>query len=124
MPDRDIAPTRNTLNHLDEAFERGLHRALFEQLRNFLNCAILFAAGSYATTFPQAILSGILPARAIGSVIMAIAAALWLMNLYDAVRRLRSLSRFPAWLTGITAILYALAAFRIVEVVWHLRVRG
>lgn len=114
---------RRFIQRVDDTFERGFHRPLFEQLRNFLNCAILFAAGSYAINSPQSLIPGFVPASVIGFVIIAIAAMLWLTTLYDALRHLR-MHRFSGWFTATVALLYTIASLRVIEVVWQFRVRG
>jgi predicted neutral ceramidase superfamily lipid hydrolase len=114
---------RVVAQRFDTACERGVQQKLFEQVSRFLNCALLFTAGSYATAVPESILPGVIPRPAIGGVIMALAAALWLVNVYDAVRHLRAF-RLPPWLTATVTAIYIVVSFRLVEVVWHFRSHG
>ena len=112
--------TRKAIQRVDTLVVGGLNAVLFEQLRNLLNCALLFAAGSFVTSRSLNFSTTLLPSHTLGYITMAIAVGLWALNLYDGALKLRSRGMKP-WLLTLVVVAYAILSWRILEVLLHFR---
>jgi hypothetical protein len=51
---------------LDQALDRGLSKAVFDHIRNYMLCSLLFAAGVHAYHHPEKIIFGTLYPNHVG----------------------------------------------------------
>lgn len=90
-------------------------RDILEHFRNLLLCATLLALGLVAHSRSGDLFGGLLVQTGIGWGVIAVAAALALLNLWLGVNRLKQWKRWKLW-SGLLLAAYALIAARVLEV--------
>lgn len=111
---------KNYLQHLNQALDRGLTKEVFDNLRNFLMCSLLFAAGSEALHDPGQLFFGLFAWSLAGWGLIALAAALTLLNIWDGLHKLAQL-KHHLLLQLLLCLVYVVLALRVVEIVWNFR---
>lgn len=113
------------MKSLDKIASAELTKLLFDQTKNFMTCAALYAAGALAVRHGNGNadwLPGWLSQGA-GWGVAGLAVALALLNLLDGVRHLSRLSH-PRLLVVIFIAAYILASARVLTLVAALRLAG
>lgn len=100
--------------------DQDLSTKVFDNLKNLIVCALLFAAGTNALRHGQAVFLGVFPSNTTGWGLIVLSSVLMLLNISDGVRRLSKLKYHIALQILIVAI-YVLVAERVVEIVWNFR---
>ncbi|WP_223487198.1 hypothetical protein [Pseudomonas sp. A-RE-19] len=93
---------------------------VFDNIKNLVVCALLFAAGTNALHGEHQLFMGFFASNLAGWGLILVSAVLMLLNISDGVRRL---SRLP-YHTVFQIILflaYLVLAVRVVEIVWDFR---
>lgn len=106
-----------------EARISGIGKDIFEHVRNLLVCATLMALGLIARQRSEDLLGGSLLKGITGWGVIAVAAALALLNLQIGVDRLRSWKHWKLW-SAVLLAGYVVIALRVLEVMTLLRVEG
>ena len=109
-----------TLSRLNSAIDAGITKSIFDHLRNYLICALLFAAGMHVYNFPSSSFFGLFKHNYSGSGIIFIACLLSLLNFYDGVRKLARY-RFNLLIIFILFMIYVFFSVRIVEIIFEFR---
>ncbi|MDI2590583.1 hypothetical protein POF45_03930 [Pseudomonas sp. 681] len=94
---------------------------VFDNIKNLLVCALLFAAGTNALHSEHHLYMGVMGSNVAGWVLIAVSTVLLLLNVSDGMRRLSRL-RYHTALQVILFLMYLILAERVVEIVWDLRV--
>ena len=104
------------IKRLKEQLEAGMSKAVFDHVRNFLMCSILFAAGFYSLRRPPRFaLASWLPEYA-GWTIIAVAVLLMLLNLSDGIARIVNL-KHKKTLIILLILIYVFISLRFVMMV-------
>ncbi|MGH8435281.1 MAG: hypothetical protein ACRERX_12550 [Pseudomonas sp.] len=111
---------KDYLQRLNRALEQGLAKDVFDNLRNFLMCALLFAAGTEALHDSRQVFLGPFPSSLAGWGLIGLAAVLTLLNIWDGLHKLARLKR-RLLLQAAVCVVYVLLALRVVEIVWNFR---
>ena len=108
------------IEKLDRALDRGLSKAVFDHIRNYMICTLLFAAGVHAYHHPDQILFGTLYSNHMGWGIFLIASLLALLNFYDGARKLK-VFHFNIFVNVTILIVYIVISIRVVEIILEFR---
>ncbi|MNR47545.1 hypothetical protein D3C85_1666590 [compost metagenome] len=98
----------------------GLTTQVFDNVKNLLVCALLFAAGSDALHSDHHLFMGLLGSNVTGWGLIGFSAVLMALNISDGLHRLAN-HRHHAVLQVILCLLYLILAVRVVEIVWSFR---
>ncbi|UVL00866.1 hypothetical protein [Pseudomonas sp. B21-048] len=93
---------------------------VFDNIKNLLVCALMFAAGTNALHGEHHLFMGLLASNLAGWGLILIAALLMLLNVSDGLRRLSKLPYHTAFQI-ILFLIYLILAVRVVEIVWDFR---
>jgi hypothetical protein len=100
--------------------DNDLNTKIFDNIKNLLVCAFLFAAGTNALRGGHQMFMGVFGESVAGWGLIVFSALLMLMNISDGLRRLARL-RYHVLFQIILCLLYLVIAERIVEIVWNFR---
>jgi amino acid permease len=100
--------------------DEGITKDVFDNLRNFLMCALLFAAGNDALYGDSRLLLGLFVSHVAGWGLICLAAILMLLNICDGLKKLSKL-RYHVALQVLVCLFYIIFAERVVELVWNFR---
>jgi len=103
-----------------DLLDQDLNTKVFDNVKNLLVCALLFAAGSNALHGNQEIFLGLWGSKLTGLGLITVSAVLMLLNVSDGLRRLAKL-RYHRLLQVFFCLLYLIIAVRVVEIVWGFR---
>ena len=103
-----------------DLLDHDLNTKVFDNVKNLLVCALLFAAGSDALNGTQQVFMGLWGSKLAGLGLIAVSAVLMLMNISDGLHRLAKL-RYHTLLQVFFCLLYLVIAVRVVEIVWGFR---
>lgn len=103
-----------------DLLDHDLNTKVFDNVKNLLVCALLFAAGSNALNGNQQIFLGLWGSQLTGLGLIVVSAVLMLMNISDGLHRLAKL-RYHVLLQLFFCLLYLVIAVRVVEMVWGFR---
>lgn len=93
---------------------------VFDNIKNLLVCALLFAAGTNALHGGHHVFMGLFASSLAGWGLILVSAVLMLLNVSDGIRRLSRLPYHTA-LQIILGLVYLVLAVRVVEIVWDFR---
>ncbi|KAA0984437.1 hypothetical protein HKK52_01375 [Pseudomonas sp. ADAK2] len=93
---------------------------VFDNIKNLLVCALLFAAGTNALHSEHHPYMGLLTSDVAGWALIAVSALLMLLSVSDGLRRLSRLPYHTAFQV-ILFLIYLVLAVRVVEYVWDFR---
>lgn len=100
--------------------DNDLSTQIFDNVKNLLVCALLFAAGTNALLGQQKLLIGVFASSVAGWGLIIVSTLLMLLNVSDGIRRLAKL-RYHLALQLLLILVYVVIAERVVEIVWVLR---
>ena len=100
--------------------EQDFSTQIFDNIKNLLVCALLFAAGTSALRADYQQFIGVLVTGATGWGLIGVSAILMFLNVSDGIRRLGKL-RYHVAIQVLVSLVYFLIAARLVEVVWAFR---
>ncbi|MFI8382472.1 hypothetical protein [Pseudomonas sp. NPDC079086] len=100
--------------------DADLSAKIFDNIKNLLVCALLFAAGTDALRGDHQIFMGLWGSTLAGWGLIIVSALLLLLNISDALHRLAKL-RHHVVLQVFMFLLYLILAVRVVEIVWSFR---
>jgi hypothetical protein len=103
-----------------ELLENDLSTQIFDNLKNLLVCALLFAAGTDMLRGKHDPFMWILGPNMAGWGLIALSTMLLVLNVSDGIRRLAKL-RYHLLLQLSLILVYAVIAERVVEIVWSFR---
>lgn len=103
-----------------DLLEQGLCANVFDNVKNLIVCALLFAAGTSALHAEHPVFLGLMGAKVTGSGLIAISALLMFLNISDALHRVAQL-RYHMVLQLALWAFYLIVAVRMVELVWSFR---
>ncbi|MCB2255994.1 hypothetical protein KTQ74_29170 [Pseudomonas chlororaphis] len=103
-----------------ELLDGDLNTRVFDNFKNLLVCALLFAAGTNALHGDHHLFMGLLGSSLTGWGLIAVSALLMLLNVSDGLRRLAKLRYHTALQIGLFLV-YLILAVRVVEIVWNFR---
>lgn len=93
---------------------------VFDNIKNLLVCALLFAAGTNALHGGHHVFMGLFASSLAGWGLILVSAVLMLLSVSDGLRRLSRLPYHTA-LQIILGLVYLVLAVRVVEIVWDFR---
>lgn len=97
--------------------ENDLSTQIFDNVKNLLVCALLFAAGTNTLVSQQDLFIGVFASSVAGWGLIVL---LMLLSVSDGIRRLAKL-RYHLALQLLLILVYLVVAERVVEIVWGLR---
>lgn len=100
--------------------DADLSAKIFDNIKNLLVCALLFAAGTDALQGDHQPFMGLWGSTLAGWGLIVLSAILLLLNISDALRRLAK-QRHHLVLQIFMCLLYLILAVRVVEIVWSFR---
>jgi hypothetical protein len=100
--------------------EHDLSTQIFDNLKNLLVCALLFAAGTSTLGMRHELFLGVLVYDAAGWGLIVMSGLLLILNVSDGIRRLARL-RYHVLIQALVCITYLIIAGRVVEMVWAFR---
>lgn len=100
--------------------DNDLNTKIFDNIKNLLVCALLFAAGSNALHSHHELFLGLFGSSLTGWGLIAVSGGLMLLNISDGLRKLSKL-RYHTLLQALLCLLYLVLAVRLVEIVWSFR---
>jgi hypothetical protein len=111
---------RNLWKKYLELLDQDLTTQVFDNVKNLLVCALLFAAGTNALQGDHEVFMGLLVSRLAGWGLIGFSGLLLLLNISDGLHRLAKL-RYHTGLQVVLFLLYLFLAIRVVEIVWSFR---
>ena len=108
-------------NHYLQLLDRDLSTRIFDNLKNSMVCALLFAAGTEALHGEHPLFMSVFSADITGGCLIAFSALLMFINLCDGIRRFGMLRYHLAWQILIVLV-YVLLSERLVEMMWNFRI--
>lgn len=111
---------RRLWNAYLHSLDQDLSTKIFDNLKNLVVCALLFAAGSNALHSDQTVFLGMFPSTTTGWGLIVLSSLLTVLNISDGVRRLSQL-KYHIVLQVLMVVLYVVIAARVVEIVWNFR---
>ncbi|KAB0503360.1 MULTISPECIES: hypothetical protein [Pseudomonas] len=93
---------------------------VFDNIKNLLVCALLFAAGTNVLDREHHLFMGLLASNLAGWGLILVSAVLMLLSVSDGLRRLSKLPYHTAFQI-ILFLIYLVLAVRVVEIVWVFR---
>ena len=106
---------------INSAIDKGLTKAIFDHVRNYLMCAFLFAAGSYGMQNQSELFLSEYIGPSTGIALFILAGLLALLNFYDGVYKLTQL-KYHNLISVLLFCIYILLSFRIVEITLGYRI--
>ena len=100
--------------------ENDLSTQIFDNVKNLLVCALLFAAGTNTLLGPRELLIGMFASSSAGWGLIVLSTLLMFLNVSDGIRRLAKL-RYHLALQLLLILIYLVIAERVVEIVWGFR---
>jgi hypothetical protein len=100
--------------------DQDVSAKVFDNIKNLLVCALLFAAGTSALSGEHPVFLGLLDVRVTGWGLIVISAILLLLNISDGLHRVARL-RYHVVIQILLGMAYLVVALRIVEIVWSFR---
>jgi len=100
--------------------ENDLSTQIFDNVKNLLVCALLFAAGTNTLVGQQDQFLGVFASSVGGWGLIILSTVLMLLNVSDGIRRLAKL-RYHLALQLLLILVYLVVAERVVEIVWGFR---
>lgn len=97
-----------------------LNTRIFDNFKNLVLCALLFAAGTDALRTDHRFFLSVTAGHFAEWGLIAVSAALMLLNISDGIRRLAKL-RYHLVFQALIVLVYVLIAARVVEMVWSFR---
>lgn len=111
---------RRILKKFWSQLDEGVIKDVFDNLRNFLVCALLFAAGNNALYGESRLFLGLFVTHLAGWGMICLATILMLLNICDGLKKLSKL-RYHVAFQVLVCLFYIIMAERIVELVWNFR---
>jgi hypothetical protein len=111
---------RNLWSKYLAMLDADLSAKIFDNIKNLLVCALLFAAGTDALRGDHQLFMGLWGSTLAGWGLIIVSALLLLLNICDTLHRLAKL-RHHVVLQIILFLLYLILAVRVVEIVWSFR---
>ena len=103
-----------------QLLDKDLNAKIFDNFKNMVLCALLFAAGTNALHSDHKIFMGITATHLAGWGVITISGLLMLLNVSDGIRRLAQL-RYHLVFQVLIVLIYILISARVVEMVWSFR---
>lgn len=103
-----------------DLLEKDLCAKVFDNVKNLLVCALLFAAGTSALHTEEPVLLGLLSTRLTGAGLIVISALLMFLNISDGLHRVARM-RYHKPLQILLWVFYLILAVRMVQLVWSFR---
>ncbi|MES2818082.1 MAG: hypothetical protein V4812_03755 [Pseudomonadota bacterium] len=100
--------------------EEDLTRKVFDNVKNLLVCALLFAAGTNAVQGDHEVLLGLFVVKLTGWGLIAVSAVLLFLNVSDGLHNLAKL-RYHRFFQIILFLVYLIFSIRAVEIMWSFR---
>ncbi|WPN96109.1 hypothetical protein [Pseudomonas sp. MUP55] len=100
--------------------ENDLSTQIFDNVKNLLVCALLFAAGTNTLVGHHELFIGVFASYVAGWGLIILSTLLMLLNVSDGIRRLAKL-RYHLALQLLLILIYLVVAERVVEIVWGFR---
>ena len=100
--------------------ENDLSTQIFDNVKNLLVCALLFAAGTNTLLGQRELFLGFFASTVAAWGLITLSAVLVLLNVSDGIRRLAKL-RYHLALQVVLILVYLIVAERVVEIVWGFR---
>jgi hypothetical protein len=100
--------------------ENDLSTQVFDNVKNLLVCALLFAAGTNVLAGKHELFLAVLASSVAGWSLIVVSSLLMVLNVSDGIRRLARL-RYHLVLQLLLILVYLLIAERVVEIVWGFR---
>ncbi|KRP71495.1 hypothetical protein YA0871_05025 [Pseudomonas paralactis] len=100
--------------------ENDLSTQIFDNVKNLLVCALLFAAGTDTLMGRRELFIGVFASNIAGWGLIILSTLLMLLNVSDGIRRLAKLPYHLA-LQVLLILVYVVIAERVVEIVWGFR---
>ena len=107
--------------YLEELFEKGVTKAIFDNIRNFLYCSLFLAIGTQAIVTPSSTI-GITEMGVVlsGLILIVISLLLMVLNVLEGIHNLSKVG-IHAYIYPFIILIYFLAAMRIVVFAWGYR---
>jgi hypothetical protein len=119
VPTGDSALKKYWARYLD-LLDNDLNTRIFDSFKNMVLCALLFAAGTNAVQTDHRVFLSLTALNLAGWGIIAVSAALMVLNMSDGIRRLGKL-RYHLVLQILIIVIYLVISERVVEIVWSFR---
>lgn len=103
-----------------EVLDKDLNTQVFDNIKNLLVCALLFAAGTQSLRSPEPFFFSVFTANIAGWGLIGVSAGLMFLSISDGLRRLAKL-RYHVIFQIILCLIYLVVALRVVEIVWRFR---
>ncbi len=103
-----------------DLLDGDLNTKVFDNVKNLVVCALLFAAGTNVLRSQHEVFMGLMGASITGWTLIGISALLMLLNISDGLNRLAKVRHHRAVQT-LFCVVYLILAFRLVEIVWDFR---
>lgn len=109
------------LQQINEKFDHGFTKGLFDHIRNLLISAFLLAIGTGQLSETEQMLFRISDGKYAGVGVIAVAFILILINTYDGIRNI-SKTKMSLLVTAPLIIIYLFFTLKIIEMAWDFRV--
>lgn len=103
-----------------QLLENDLCAKVFDNVKNLIVCALLFAAGTSALHVEQPVFLGLWGTKVTGAGLLLISALLMFLNVSDGLHRVARL-RYHVVLRILLWAVYLIVAIRLVQLVWSFR---
>ena len=103
-----------------QLLDKDLNAKIFDNFKNMVLCALLYAAGTNALHRDHKLIMSITATNLAGWGVITISGLLMLLNVSDGIRRLAQL-RYHLVFQLLIVLIYILISARVVEMVWSFR---
>lgn len=100
--------------------ENDLATSVFDNVKNLLVCALLFAAGTNAVRGVHEVFLGFFAMKVTGWGLIGVSALLLLLNISDGLHKLAKL-QYHIVFQFLLCLVYLVISIRLVEIVWDFR---
>lgn len=99
----------HTLKKFNIALDKGLAKAVFDHVRNYMMCSLLLAIGVSGFSGSTDLLLNVIPNTYSSISLVALAFVLYCLNLYDGIRVLSKSNYHTLFIIGLVALYIAMS---------------
>lgn len=97
------------MKNFNRALDKGLAKAVFDHVRNYMMCSLLLAIGISGFSGTTDLLFDVIPNTYSSLSLVLLAVVLYCLNLYDGIRVLSKSSYHTVFIIGLVALYIAMS---------------
>lgn len=93
----------------NDALDRGLSKAVFDHVRNYMMCSLLLAIGVSGSNEDADLLFNLVPKNYSGISLVGLSCILFCLNLYDGIREISKSNYHSIFIFGLVMVYVAMS---------------